>query len=225
MPEDVIGALDELDQRVTPLELFFYLVFVFAITQVTGYVSARISWTRLIAGLAILAVLWFAWRGYAWLGNAAHTDDGLVRVMLLAALAAMLIASLAVPHAFGRHGLIFGVAYFVARVLHVGCYAAGARARNDRACRPITTRQRRAPRPNSPGSTRPMRLGLAFQTLPQSRTRGTLATPQPSSQGCCFHTSVSHKPRATETGCALMPSTGGRLAAGRRSLALTSRMW
>jgi low temperature requirement protein LtrA len=59
----------ELEQRVTALELFFDLVFMFAITQVTGYVSARPSWTRLIEGLAILAVLWFAWSGYAWLGT------------------------------------------------------------------------------------------------------------------------------------------------------------
>jgi low temperature requirement protein LtrA len=43
----------------------------------------------------------------------------------------MLIASLAVPHAFGRDGLIFGVAYFVVRALHIGCYAAVARARHD----------------------------------------------------------------------------------------------
>jgi low temperature requirement protein LtrA len=132
IPEGLIEAPEELEQRVTPLELFFDLVFVFAITQVTGYVSARPSWTRLIEGLAILAVLWFVWSGYAWLGNTAHTDDGLVRVILLAAMAAMLIASLAVPHAFGRYGLIFGAAYFVVRVLHVGCYAAVARARNDR---------------------------------------------------------------------------------------------
>ncbi len=132
IPEGLIEAPEELEQRVTPLELFFDLVFVFAITQVTGYVSARPSWTRLIEGLAILAVLWFAWSAYAWLGNTANTDDGLVRVILLAAMAAMLIASLAVPHAFGRDGLIFGVAYFVVRALHVGCYAAVARARNDR---------------------------------------------------------------------------------------------
>jgi len=132
IPEGLIEAPEELEQRVTPLELFFDLVFVFAITQVTGYVSARPSWTRLIEGLAILAVLWFAWSGYALLGNTAHTDDGLVRVILLAAMAAMLVASLAVPHAFGRYGLTFGVAYFIVRVLHVGCYAAVARARNDR---------------------------------------------------------------------------------------------
>jgi low temperature requirement protein LtrA len=119
------------EQRVTALELFFDLVFVFAITQTTGYVSAAPSWTRLLEALAILAVLWFAWTGYAWLGNTANTDEGLVRVILFAAMAAMLIASLAVPHAFGGDGLIFGVAYFVVRVLHIGCYAAVARARHD----------------------------------------------------------------------------------------------
>src|SRR5579864_9523742 len=127
----LIAAPDAGDQRVTPLELFFDLVFVFAITQVTGFVSAHPSWTRLIQGLAVLAVLWFAWSGYAWLGNTAQSDDGLVRVILLAAMAAMLIASLAVPHAFGRDGLTFGVAYLVVRILHISCYAAIARARHD----------------------------------------------------------------------------------------------
>src|SRR5450631_920409 len=101
------------DKQVTPLELFFDLVFVFAITQVTSFVYVDPTWTRLVEGLAVLAVLWFAWSGYAWLGNTANTDEGLVRVILFAAMGAMLIASLAVPRAFGRDGLIFGVAYFV----------------------------------------------------------------------------------------------------------------
>src|SRR5436190_13938821 len=120
------------EQRVTPLELFFDLVFVFAITQVTGFVSTDATWTRLVEGLAILAVLWFAWEAYAWLQNTAASDEGAMRVVLLAAMSAMLIASLAVPHAFGNDGLIFGIAYFVVRALHIGCYAAVARTRNDR---------------------------------------------------------------------------------------------
>ena len=131
IPPDLMEASEEVEQRVTPLELFFDLVFVFAITQATGFVSERPSWIRLVEGLAILAVLLFAWSGYAWLGNTANTDEGLVRVILLSAMAAMLIASLAVPHAFGSDGLIFGIAYFVVRALHIGCYAAVARARND----------------------------------------------------------------------------------------------
>ena len=72
IPEGLIEAPEELEQRVTPLEVFFDLVLVFAITQVTGYVSARRSWTRLIEGRAILAVLWFGWSRVRVAGNA-HT--------------------------------------------------------------------------------------------------------------------------------------------------------
>jgi low temperature requirement protein LtrA len=115
------------EQQVTPLELFFDLVFVFAITQVTGFVSADPTWTRLVEGLAILAVLWWAWVSYAWLGNTAASDEGAVRVVLLSAMAAMLICSLAVPHAFGRDGLVFGVAFFMVRVLHLGAYVVVSR--------------------------------------------------------------------------------------------------
>ena len=57
-----------------------------------------------------------------WLGNTAGSDEGTVRVVLLSAMGAMLIASLAVPHAFGDDGVIFGVAYLAVRVLHLGAY-------------------------------------------------------------------------------------------------------
>jgi low temperature requirement protein LtrA len=117
----------DVEQEVTPLELFFDLVFVFAITQVTGFVSADPTWTRLVEGLAILAVLWWAWVSYAWLGNTAASDEGAVRVVLLSAMAAMLICSLAVPHAFGRDGLVFGVAFFMVRVLHLAAYVVVSR--------------------------------------------------------------------------------------------------
>jgi low temperature requirement protein LtrA len=119
------------EQRVTPLELFFDLVFVFAITQVTGFVDAAPSWTRLSEGLAILAVLWISWTGYAWLGNAAKSDDGFARLTLLSAMGATLIVSLAVPHAFDRDGWIFGVAFFALRALHIGAYVALARTQQD----------------------------------------------------------------------------------------------
>ncbi len=132
---DVAQELDEApveeEKRVTSLELFFDLVFVFGITQVTGYVSADATWMRLLEGVAILSVLWWAWTGYAWLGNTAEAEEGFVRVMLLGAMGAMLIASLAVPHAFGSDGLTFGIAYFAVRCFHVGTYAAFARTQHD----------------------------------------------------------------------------------------------
>jgi low temperature requirement protein LtrA len=117
----------EREQRVTALELFFDLVFVFAITQVTGFVYHDPTWTRLAEALAILMVLWFAWTGYAWLGNTAGSDEGPMRVVLLAAMAPLLVASLAVPHAFGKDALLFGIAYFFVRALHVLAYAVLAR--------------------------------------------------------------------------------------------------
>jgi low temperature requirement protein LtrA len=117
----------EAEQRVTPLELFFDLVFVFALTQVTGFIAGDPTWTRLAEGMAILAVLWWAWVSYAWLGNTAASDEGTVRVVLLAAMGAMLVASLAVPRAFGGDGLVFGIAYLAVRMLHLGAYAVVAR--------------------------------------------------------------------------------------------------
>src|SRR5881396_2690001 len=120
--ESNAGIQAEAEQRVTELELFFDLVFVFAITQVTGFVAAQPDWGRLVQGLAILAVLWWAWVSYAWLGNTAASDEGAVRVVLLAAMGAMLVASLAVPNAFGGDALVFGGAYFIVRALHLGAY-------------------------------------------------------------------------------------------------------
>jgi len=113
----------EPEQRVSSLELFFDLVFVFAITQVTAYIAAAPHWMRLLEGMAILTIVWWAWGSYAWLGNTAGTDEGLFRVTLFAAAAAMLLVAIAVPHAFGRDALTFGIAYAVVRVLHIGAYA------------------------------------------------------------------------------------------------------
>jgi low temperature requirement protein LtrA len=123
LKEDLVEA----EQQVTPLELFFDLVFVFALTQVTGFVSADPTWTRLVEGLAILAALWFAWESYVWLANSAASDEGAVRVVLLAGMGAMLVASLAVPHAFGSDGVIFGAAFLAVRAMHLVAYSIVAR--------------------------------------------------------------------------------------------------
>jgi low temperature requirement protein LtrA len=119
-------------QRVTPLELLLDLVFVLAITQVTGYVSHDPTWARFVEGLAILALAWWVWSAYAWLGNAAATDEGLARVVLMSAAAGMLVASIAVPHAFGADALLFGLAILAVRVLHLIAYTILARSRGDR---------------------------------------------------------------------------------------------
>ena len=119
------GDRDLEEQRVAPLELFFDLVFVFAITQVTGFLSDHPTWPGLARGLALLAALWWAWVGYSWLtNNAVRAEEATpARLAVLAAMGAMLVASLAVPGAFGEAGVLFGGAYFVVRLLHLALYA------------------------------------------------------------------------------------------------------
>jgi low temperature requirement protein LtrA len=118
-------------ERVTPLELFFDLVFVFAITQVTGFVTADPTWAGLVKGLLVLGVLWWAWAAYAWLTNTIDPDEGIVRVAMLGAMAAMLIASLAVPDVFGDDALLFAFAYGAVRAAHLVLYAIAGRGDRD----------------------------------------------------------------------------------------------
>jgi low temperature requirement protein LtrA len=115
------------EQRVTPLEIFFDLVFVYAITQVTLLMSDDPTWNGLGRGVLVLAVLWWAWTGYAWLTNTLEPEEGLVRAGMLTAMAAMLVVALAVPGAFGADAALFGVAYLIVRLLQLGLFAIAAR--------------------------------------------------------------------------------------------------
>ena len=103
------------DERVSPLELFFDLVFVLAITQCTALMAAQPTWAGLTRGLLVLAVLWWAWVGYAWLTSVIDPEEDAVRLAVFAAMAGFLIVSLCVPEAFGDLGLVFAVAYAVVR--------------------------------------------------------------------------------------------------------------
>jgi low temperature requirement protein LtrA len=115
------------EERVTPLELFFDLVFVFAITQVTGFLAANQTWEGLLRGGLLLAALWWAWAAYAWLTNTLDPEEGAVRLAVFASAAAMVIVALATPMAFGEEALVFAVAYFIVRVLHVVLFAIAGR--------------------------------------------------------------------------------------------------
>ena len=79
------------EERVRPLELFFDLVFVFAITQVTTMLSADPTWGGLLRGLIVLAALWWAWAAYAWLTNTLNPEEGIVRIAMFVVMASMLI--------------------------------------------------------------------------------------------------------------------------------------
>jgi low temperature requirement protein LtrA len=115
--------LDDSEKRVAPLELFFDLVFVFALTQVTLLMSHSPTWEGLGEGLLVLAALWWAWGAYAWLTNYIAADQDRERLLMFAVMGAFLVAALAVPEAFGHDALLFAVAYAVARWLHIFIFA------------------------------------------------------------------------------------------------------
>jgi low temperature requirement protein LtrA len=114
------------EESVKPLELFFDLVFVLALTQCTVLMADDPSWEGIARGLLVLGVLWWSWVGYSWLTSVVDPEEGLVRFAIFGAMAALLVVSLCVPQAFGDRGLLFACAYFVVRIGQVVLlYSAG----------------------------------------------------------------------------------------------------
>jgi low temperature requirement protein LtrA len=68
------------DRSVTPFELFFDLVFVFAFTQVTQLLASDPSWVGLGQGILLISALWLTWQSYAWLGTRIDLGEGAVRL-------------------------------------------------------------------------------------------------------------------------------------------------
>jgi low temperature requirement protein LtrA len=114
-------------ERVSPLELFFDLVFVLAITQCTALMAKDPTWRGVGHGLVVLGILWWSWVGYAWLTSVVDPEDGRVRLVLFAAVAALLVTSLCVPEAFGDLGTTLVVAYGVVRAAHIALFLLASR--------------------------------------------------------------------------------------------------
>ncbi|MDQ2675669.1 MAG: low temperature requirement protein A [Actinomycetota bacterium] len=117
-----ISATLRQTETVTPLELFFDLVFVLAITQCTQLMADDPSWEGIARGLLVLAVLWWSWIGYAWLTSVVDPEEGAVRLVIFAAMAGLLVASLAVPSAFDEAAFEFAVAYALVRAAHIALF-------------------------------------------------------------------------------------------------------
>ena len=111
------------EHRVTPRELFFDLVFVFAFTQVATLLAQEPTFTGIGHGVLVLAALWWAWTAYAWLTNTVDPEEGVVGAALLVALIAMFVAALAVPGVFEDDGVLFGAAFLVVCAMHTVLYA------------------------------------------------------------------------------------------------------
>lgn len=110
--------------RVTPLELFFDLVFVFALTQVTAFMADQLSWQGILRGVLMLMLLWWAWTGYAWLANVASAEERPIKLVILGAMSAMFLLALCIPEAFddapgGLSGpVLLAISYLLVRLMH-----------------------------------------------------------------------------------------------------------
>ena len=111
------------ESRVSTLELFFDLVFVFAITQVTGVVGHEPTAAALGRGVLVFAILWWAWGSFAWLTNTVSTGEAPARAVVLAASAAALVTALAVPTAWDDGGTAFALGYLVVMLLHLALFS------------------------------------------------------------------------------------------------------
>jgi low temperature requirement protein LtrA len=114
-------------ESVTPLELFFDLVFVLALTQCTALMAKEPTWQGLAKAMLVLAVLWWSWGGYAWLTSLVDPEEGIVRIAMFGAMAAFLVAALCVPEAFDDSALLFALAYAGVRAAHIVLFAIGSR--------------------------------------------------------------------------------------------------
>jgi low temperature requirement protein LtrA len=123
----VAAVLRSGEDRVKPLELFFDLVFVLALTQCTALMADEPTWEGLAKGLLILALLWWSWVGYAWLTSVVDPEEGAIRFAIFAAMAGLLVVALCVPQAFGDRALLFAAAYGVVRYGQVALLLLAAR--------------------------------------------------------------------------------------------------
>ena len=114
------------EERVTPLELFFDLVFVLALTQCTALMAKEPTWAGLAKALIVLGVLWWSWGGYVWLTSLVDPEEGAVRIVMFAAMAAFLVTALCIPDAYDGSAVVFVGAYAAVRILHLMLFMVGS---------------------------------------------------------------------------------------------------
>jgi low temperature requirement protein LtrA len=113
-------------RRVTTLELFFDLVFVFTLTQLSAGLADDLSWAGAGRTALMLGVIFWMYDGYAWLTNAVAPERAAHRALLLAGMAGYLVLALAIPTAFDGAGVTFGLAYLVVVAVHAALFVHGS---------------------------------------------------------------------------------------------------
>jgi low temperature requirement protein LtrA len=128
---DVLGAAseDEEERRTSYLELFFDLVFVYAVTQVTTLLLSDTRPVGFARAALVLALIWWAWSGFTWMTNAIDIESDVTKILFLAGMVGAFFVALSVPHAYGDEGLWFACAYAFIRVLNLALYGWGLKDR------------------------------------------------------------------------------------------------
>jgi low temperature requirement protein LtrA len=106
------------DESVTTLELFFDLVFVFTLTQLSARLHESLSWESLLQSFLIFIVLFWMYGGYVWLTNSIPPVTPGRKLLLIAGMSAFLICALAIPNAFQDSGVAFGIGYLIVIIVH-----------------------------------------------------------------------------------------------------------
>src|SRR3954454_11279560 len=114
--------------RVSTLELFFDLVFVFTITQLTDVLAEGHDLQALARVVVMLLLIWWMYDGYAWLTNAIPPTSGRLRALLLGGMAGFLMIALATPHAYESDGLVFALGFLLVTTLHAAMFVRGVSA-------------------------------------------------------------------------------------------------
>ena len=107
---------DGVSQRASTLELFYDLVFVFAITQVSHLLLEHLTWAGAGQALIVLLAVWWSWNYTTWTTNELDTETIPVRLLLLALMLVSLLMSVSIPDAFGGHALLFAGSYVAVQV-------------------------------------------------------------------------------------------------------------
>jgi low temperature requirement protein LtrA len=116
------GGTGSAEVRVSTIELFFDLVFVFAITQLTSLLAGDPTVAGLAGVVLIFGNLWWIYGGYAWLTNAVPPREPVLRVLMLLGMGGFLVVALAIPTALGGGGVAFGVGYLLVTLVHTGMF-------------------------------------------------------------------------------------------------------
>src|SRR3990170_8234097 len=104
------------EQRATTLELFYDLVFVFAITQVSHFLLEHLTWEGAGQATLVLLVVWWSWNYTTWVTNELDPESIVVRMLLIALMLGSLVMAISIPEAFGDRALLFAGTYVAIQV-------------------------------------------------------------------------------------------------------------